>query len=72
MSPGSYDPNLGSEILILGGDKGSRVWLNIGDSYGTIQCMGQDTVIHLVENRPINHFVSKSISKDSLYPLKVI
>ena len=34
MSPGSYDPNLGSEILILGGDIRSRSWPNIGDSYG--------------------------------------
>ena len=36
MSPGSYDPNLGSEILILGGDIRLRSWPNIGDSYGTI------------------------------------
>ena len=35
MSHGSYDSNLGSEILILGGDIRSRSWLNIGDSYGT-------------------------------------
>ena len=34
MSPGSYDPNLGSEILILGGDIRLRSWPNIGDSYG--------------------------------------
>ena len=34
MSHGSYDSNLGSEILILGGDIRSRSWLNIGDSYG--------------------------------------
>ena len=33
MSPGSYNPNLGSEILILGGDIRSRSWPNIGDSY---------------------------------------
>ena len=31
---GSYDLNLASEILILGGDIRSRSWLNIGDSYG--------------------------------------
>ena len=37
MSHGSYDSNLGSEILILGGDIRSRSWLNIGDSYGTLQ-----------------------------------
>ena len=35
MSHGSYDLNLGSEILILGGDIMSRSWPNIGDSYGT-------------------------------------
>jgi hypothetical protein len=35
MSHGSYDSNLGSEILILGGDIRSRSWPNIGDSYGT-------------------------------------
>ena len=34
ISPGSYDSNLGSEILILGGDIRSRSWPNIGDSYG--------------------------------------
>ena len=34
ISHGSYDLNLGSEILILGGDIRSRSWLNIGDSYG--------------------------------------
>jgi hypothetical protein len=34
MSNGSYDLNLGSEILILGGDIRSRSWPNIGDSYG--------------------------------------
>ena len=34
MSHGSYDSNLGSEILILGGDIRSRSWPNIGDSYG--------------------------------------
>ena len=35
MSHGSYDSNLGSEILILGRDIRSRSWPNIGDSYGT-------------------------------------
>ena len=34
MSHGSYDSNLGSEILILGGDIRSRSWLNISDTYG--------------------------------------
>jgi hypothetical protein len=38
MSHGSYDLNLGSEILILGGDIMSRSWPNISDSYGT--CAG--------------------------------
>jgi hypothetical protein len=37
MSHGSYDLNLGSEILILGGDIMSRSWPNIGESYGTIR-----------------------------------
>ena len=37
MSHGSYDLNLGSEILILGGDIRSRSWPNIGDSYGINQ-----------------------------------
>ena len=36
MSHGSYDSNLGSEILILGRDIRSRSWPNIGDSYGTV------------------------------------
>jgi hypothetical protein len=36
MSHGSYNLNLGSEILILGGDIRSRSWPIIGDSYGTI------------------------------------
>jgi hypothetical protein len=35
MSHGSYDLNLGSEILILGGDISSRSWPNIGGTYGT-------------------------------------
>ena len=35
MSHGSYNLNLGLEILILAGDIRSRSWLNIGDSYGT-------------------------------------
>ena len=35
MSHGLFDLNLGSEILILGGDIRSRSWPNIGDSYGT-------------------------------------
>jgi hypothetical protein len=34
MSHGSYDSNLGSEILILGGDIRLKSWPNIGDSYG--------------------------------------
>ena len=35
MSPGSYDPNLGSEILILGWDIRSRSWPNIDGTYGS-------------------------------------
>jgi hypothetical protein len=34
MSHGSYDLDLGSEILILGGDIRSRTWPNIGGTYG--------------------------------------
>jgi hypothetical protein len=34
MSHGSYDLNLGSEILILGRDIRSRSWPNIGGTYG--------------------------------------
>ena len=34
MSHGSYDSNLGSEILILVGDIRSRSWPNIGGTYG--------------------------------------
>ena len=37
MSHGSYDLNLGSEILILGGDIRSRSWPNIGGTYGIWQ-----------------------------------
>ena len=33
-SHGSYNPNLGSEIVILGGDIRSRSWPNIGGTYG--------------------------------------
>ena len=36
MSHGSYDLNLGSEILILGGDIRSRSWPNIGGTYGML------------------------------------
>ena len=35
MSQVSYDSNLGSKRLILGGDIRWRSWPNIGDSYGT-------------------------------------
>jgi hypothetical protein len=35
MSLGSYDLNLGSEILVLVGDIRSRSWPNIGGKYGT-------------------------------------
>ena len=35
-SHGSYNQNLGSEIVILGGDIRSRSWPNIGGTYGTI------------------------------------
>ena len=34
MSHGSYDLNLGSEILILGRDIRSRSWPNIDGTYG--------------------------------------
>jgi hypothetical protein len=34
MSHGSYNFNLGSEILILVGDIRSRSWPNIGGTYG--------------------------------------
>jgi hypothetical protein len=37
MSHGSYDLNLGSEILILCGDIRSRSWPNIGGTYGMIK-----------------------------------
>ena len=33
---GSYDLNVGSERLILGGDIRSRSWPNIGDLYGIL------------------------------------
>jgi hypothetical protein len=39
MSHGSYDSNLGSEILILAGDIRSRSWPNIGGTYGTLSEM---------------------------------
>jgi hypothetical protein len=35
MSHGSYDSNLGSEILILAGEIRLRSWPNIGGTYGT-------------------------------------
>ena len=35
MSHGSYNSNLGPEILILVGDIRSRSWPHIGDSYST-------------------------------------
>jgi hypothetical protein len=34
ISHGSYDLNLGSEILVLVGDIRSRSWPNIGGTYG--------------------------------------
>jgi hypothetical protein len=34
MPHGSYDSNLGSEILTLAGDIRSRSWPNIGGTYG--------------------------------------
>ena len=37
MSHGSYDLNLGSEILILVGDIRSRSWPNIGGTYGMLK-----------------------------------
>ena len=36
MSNGSYDSNLGSEILILAGDIRSRNWPNISGSYNML------------------------------------
>ena len=45
---GSYDSNLGSEILSLGGDISSRSWLNIGDSYGT--CNPHNVYVHITGN----------------------
>ena len=36
MSHGSYDSNLGSEILILGKDIKSRTWPNIDGTYSTL------------------------------------
>ena len=36
MSHGSYDLNLGSEILVLVGDIMSRIWPNIGGTHGNI------------------------------------
>ena len=41
-SYGSYDLNLGSDILILGGDIGSRTCPNIDDSYGIFGFFGDD------------------------------
>jgi hypothetical protein len=35
MCHGSYNSNLGSEIMILVGDFRSRSWPNIGGTYGT-------------------------------------
>ena len=49
MSHGSYDSNLGSEILILGGDIRLRSWPNIGDSYGMQLC------VHKVFNDAHHH-----------------
>ena len=43
MSHGSYDLNLGSEILILGGDIRSRSWLNIGDLYSKFWTISNKT-----------------------------
>ena len=39
MSHGSYDSNLGSEIMILVGDIRSRSWPNIGGTYGTYKTL---------------------------------
>ena len=40
MSHGSYNLNLGSEILILGGDIRLRSWPNIGGTYGNTLSLG--------------------------------
>ena len=47
MSHGLYDLNLGSEILILGGDIRSRKWSNIGDSYGTTSFLMENSILNL-------------------------
>ena len=43
-SHGSYNPNLGSGIVILGGDIRSRRWPNIGGTYGTYLGHRDDTL----------------------------
>ena len=53
ISHGTYDLNLGSEILILGRDIRSRSWLNIGDSYG----------ICSAANKPVTTIVQQSRQK---------
>ena len=53
MSHGSYDSNLGSETLILGGDIRSRTWLNISDSYR----------ICSAANKPVKTIVQQSRQK---------
>ena len=53
MSHGSYDSNLGSEILTLARDIRSRIWPNIGGTYSTcedevgtnIQCSNNFNVV---------------------------
>ena len=45
---GSYDSNLGSEILSLGGDISSRSWLNIDDSYGSLNAQVEIQISNLL------------------------
>ena len=50
MSHGSYDLNLGSDILILGRDIRLRSWPNIGDSYSIL---GFARELHICNKRQI-------------------
>ena len=67
MSHGSYNLNLGLEILILAGDIRSRSWLNIGDSYSNIFLKMSFTIITYLGQTELFRMFFLDIMKKSNY-----
>jgi hypothetical protein len=57
MSHGSYNSNLGSEILILVGDIRSRSWPNISGTYGRPLCLQSNQVVAVPEQKIFNEML---------------